>query len=68
MSGKQSLFIVGNFIVSLTTYLIILSFVCLNKNTLLIQGYLSLTITKLELSDFHKYIEEKQGIVETKQI
>ena len=35
---------------------------------LLIHEHLTLTIIKLELSDFQEYIEEKQRILEKKQI
>ena len=45
-----------------------LSIFSLKKNILLIHEHLTLTIIKLELSDFHEYIEEKQGIAEKKQI
>ena len=40
----------------------------LKTNILLIREHLTLTIIKLELSDFHEYIEEKQRILEKKQI
>ena len=40
----------------------------LKKYILLIHEHITLAIIKLELSDFHEYIEEKQGVVEKKQI
>ena len=40
----------------------------LKTNMLLIHEHHTLTIIKLELSDFHEYIEEKQRILEKKQI
>ena len=40
----------------------------LKTNILLIHEHLTLTIIKLELSDFHEYIEEKQNFGEKTNI
>ena len=45
-----------------------LSIFQLKKNILLIHEHLTLTIIKLELSDFHEYIEEKRNCGEKTNI